>query len=421
MKFPKVLVVSNNPFSHENNMGKTLSSFFRGYPSENLAQLYFHSGAPTSNVCNNYYSFNDTDALKSIVFRFKRGNILSNLNFENNESKTYDYGVYRIGKRKKPIIYLLRDLIWSLSNFKNGKLLAWAKSFNPDVIFFASGDYSFSYKNVIWLAKKLNVKIITMCFDDYYLNCEYKERFLGKLYYKKFMKSVKRIVNQSSKMVACNSLMAKEYSTFFSKQFETLYTPYESNEPTDSTIAKQGVSYIGGLSLNRHSSLLEVGEAIHDLKSHILGNKLSIYSPIPPSDILNLLNESDCIEYRGKASYWDVPNIIEKSYAVVHVESFDDKTVARTRLSLSTKIAESLCSNTLLIAYGPKNIASIDYLVTNECALVASSIPELKNKLEAVINCDDLYTKLVQNAKIVAKENHSYDAFFHKFLSLIEC
>ena len=56
---PKVLVVSHNVFSSLSNMGKTLSVFFDDWDSDSIAQLYFHSEVPYSNICNHYFRVTD--------------------------------------------------------------------------------------------------------------------------------------------------------------------------------------------------------------------------------------------------------------------------------------------------------------------------------------------------------------------------
>lgn len=419
MKFPKVLILSNNPLSNENNMGKTLSLLFRSFPVNNLAQLYFHSGLPTTNLCKNYYCFDDSNALKSIVFRWYRGKILENQNFESNITKTFDYGVYEIGKKKRPIIYFARDIIWKFSNFRNKKLLKWVLNFNPDFIFFASGDYSFAYKNALWLSKKTKSKLITMCFDDYYLNCEYKDLFLGKIYFSRYIKIVNRTIDKSYKVIACNDLMSDEYSKYFNKRFNTLYTPCKQDYD-EKNILKCGVTYIGGLALKRHLSLSDVGEIVNFINNEKLGTKLNVYSPMPSKDIFDFFNKSQVINYMGKASSKDVSLIINKSFAVVHVESFDERMTRRTRLSLSTKIAESLSSGTLLIAYGPKNIASINYLMNNDCAIVSDNKDELKSKIIDVLNNPERYSQIVKNANNIALINHSYEACLKKLLSILK-
>ncbi len=66
---PRVLIVTVNPLSKTSNNGKTFASFFRGYPKEKLAQLFFHREAPSSDVCERYYRIGDEQFTRYVLRR----------------------------------------------------------------------------------------------------------------------------------------------------------------------------------------------------------------------------------------------------------------------------------------------------------------------------------------------------------------
>ena len=65
---------------------------------------------------------------------------------------------------------------------------------------------------------------------------------------------------------------------------------------------------------------------------------------------------------------------------LLHVESFNEKMKKYTRLSISTKIPEYLASKRLIIAIGPVDIASIEYLKDNKAALILDNNIEENTK-----------------------------------------
>ena len=67
MKLPRILIVSVNPLSDTSNNGKTYASFFRGYPSDRIAQLYFHREMPDSPVCSQYFRISDDDIAAALI------------------------------------------------------------------------------------------------------------------------------------------------------------------------------------------------------------------------------------------------------------------------------------------------------------------------------------------------------------------
>ena len=106
--YPRVLVISHNVFSKNTCMGKTLDTYFSGWDSNALAQLYFHSEVPTDDVCKDYYQFTDVDAIKSIVARHHSGRVLTEKSvcldrIDATDTKALT-GVYNFGRARTPLI-----------------------------------------------------------------------------------------------------------------------------------------------------------------------------------------------------------------------------------------------------------------------------------------------------------------------------
>ena len=93
----------------------------------------------------------------------------------------------------------------------------------------------------------------------------------------------------------------------------------------------------------------------------------------------------------------------------LHVEAFDDNAKERTRYSLSTKIAEMLRSRTCIIAYGPSDIASMEYLAENEAALILGAPQEITDGITALDAGPQIYEEIINNAERSAQKNHSKD------------
>ena len=149
MDNPKVLIISHNVFSASGNMGKTMADLFSGIPAENLAQLYFHSEVPTLKMCKNYFRITDRNILKSVISRKPGYRIYREDDIcETRETSRTDSGmtakVYQYSRKRTPLIYFARNMMWKLGVWNSVALHKWIEEFSPDVIFFASGDYSFA-------------------------------------------------------------------------------------------------------------------------------------------------------------------------------------------------------------------------------------------------------------------------------------
>ena len=94
---------------------------------------------------------------------------------------------------------------------------------------------------------------------------------------------------------------------------------------------------------------------------------------------------------------------------VIHTESFDEDIKRRVKYSISTKIPDCLASGTCMLAYGPKDVASIEYLVDNNAAIVADSKEKLDEALRTVFLDAQTRTETIYRAKELANKNHDLD------------
>ena len=58
----KVLLLSHNPVTTYNNMGKTFLSLFSAFRPEELCQLFLYPAVPDTACCGSYYRFTDRPA-----------------------------------------------------------------------------------------------------------------------------------------------------------------------------------------------------------------------------------------------------------------------------------------------------------------------------------------------------------------------
>ena len=118
----KVLIISHNPFSTYQSMGKTFLSLFSKFDKEELCQLYIYPTIPDVDVCNSYYRITDKDVLKSYLHFGKVSSreiksdeidITVHEKFENKkDEKLYN-------REKNYFTMIGRDLMWKFSKSKN--------------------------------------------------------------------------------------------------------------------------------------------------------------------------------------------------------------------------------------------------------------------------------------------------------------
>lgn len=396
-------------------MGKTLKAQFEGCCDIELYQLYFHSGLPTSSkVCRHYYKFSDLDALISIFHRWHKGKEIELLT---DSSPNQDEGIicriYTQARKRKALTYFLRELVWSLSNWKNSKLHQWVCNAKPDVIYFASGDYAFSYKIALYFSKLLKIPLVVSCMDDYYNYNKNEHTFIGRIWHAMFMKCVGDTIGYASCLQTICDDMNVAYRKRFNKHCFTLYTT-ATDKQLNYESGRQQLSYIGNLGLGRYKQLIDLGKALQKIDNN---RNICVYSGEIDQSIIGALQSAPGIEYRGKISASEVLQVMNNSLAVIHVESFDKEIVQSVKYSISTKIAESLKYGPCILAYGPNEVASIAYLKVHNAAYIISSKSELESRLRNFLKNELLREYIVKNAREIGRNNHSAEVNQQKLLS----
>lgn len=417
-KYPKVLIVSHNVFSTTSSMGKTMAAFFNGWDRENIAQLYFHTESPNSNICKRYFRVTDFDIIEAI-FKFKKpGTILDEHDIKMNTSSTrVDTGIksdiYKAGKKRKSYMYFIRNLIWGTNKWKTKELINWIDDFKPEVVFYASGDYSFSIKIALEISKLKSISMVVFFGDDYYLCNTHKGSFLNwfnrKIYKGEFLK----MFSYLSCFITASDKMQRKYSGVFNKPGYAILTSTEVRQ-TVSSSNNIKVSYIGNMGLDRWKPLVEIGKCLNNM-----GQVLDVYSDENRKSVIEQLNAENGIKFHGVVPSSEVKEIIKSSTIIIHVESMDRINREKTRYSMSTKIAESLGSGVCLFAYGPEDVSSIEYLVKNDVACVVTDKNELQKKLQEILKCEELRAKYVKNALKLATTRHNFDINKQLFFKVI--
>lgn len=408
MKKRRILIVSHNVFSATESMGKTLSSYFKGFSPDELAQFYIHSQVPTSTVCHNYYRMTDKEAIKSI-FGVRCGTCFQKKDIkEQRISSRTDQGVtasiYQKARKRTPLIYLARNTWWKLSHWNTRKFKKWLDDFAPDCVFLASGDYAFIYDIALKIAKSRNIPLYASCMDDYYFYNKNQNSALGKWQHKLFMKSVHRTMNYASELFCICDKMTEDYAEYFRKPCVTVHTPSTIEHPLHEE-KKLQISYLGNLGYSRNEQLIAIGRSLKALG--LKPDHIDVYSTESRKEILEGMTEENGIVFHGPVGAKDVLRIMGESLAVIHTESFDEKNRQAVRYSVSTKIADSVASGTSILAYGPEEIASIAYLKKENAAFCCTEPEKLGDTLRELIQNEEKRNVTVQNALKLAAQNHA--------------
>lgn len=386
----KVLILSHNPMGGSSNMGKTLQAWCAKFSPEELAQFYIYpEDPPADSRCKEFYRFTDWDAL----------------GWQPNQQR--GRSVYQYGRRRTAEVYLLRNLLWNLGRWNRKSLWSWLEKVSPDVLLLASGDYGFLYRIALTIVRRRHIPLAVCCLDDYYLHNRNGDSLLGRLVHRQFMTTVRRTMARAgSVFVICDEMKAG-YEALFGVPCQVLYTPAEK---WSSSGRRGNITYLGNLGFGRAQQLARMGKVLKTLDIPGIPKVIQVYSQERDPEILKYLTRKNGIRFCGEASGRNIPRIMGESLAVIHTESFDPDFRAMVRLSVSTKIPESLLSGPCIIAYGPEGIASIDYLRRNRAAWVITEPDGLERGLRELLSDPMLRQQITANARKLGEQNHTMEA-----------
>lgn len=411
-----LLVISNNSFSEILNNGKTYESLFKHWPQNNIAQLFFCTNEyPDFHFCRNYFQITEIEIFKSILSLniYKPGNIVRSINYSYNLSVAKNESPFlKYIKKHAKTLAVFRDLLWALNYWKTKKLRNWIEDFNPDFIFYISGDVGYTHNIVQWINKEYKIPYAVYFTDDYVIN-QYSDNLLQTIHQKTILRKYLITIANASKCYAIGQLMASDYSKKYSKEFLPLvncidFETISKNKeiPEDDKIV---FSFIGGLHLKRWQSLVELGSLLKEFQNEFsIKCVVNIYTIIEPEkSLLKLLNTPPLI-YLGALDSESVLRKIHESNILIHVESFEKKYRLYTKYSISTKIPEYLASQRAVLGFGPNEIASIRLLSDNKIGVVLTDLDtrdEKKVKLEKLIQNSEFRDTICRAAYSYAKAN----------------
>ena len=110
--------------------------------------------------------------------------------------------------------------------------------------------------------------------------------------------------------------------------------------------------------------------------------------------------------YKGRQDYSFIKEQLAQADIVLHVESFENSQILKTKYSFSTKIIDGLQSGSVLLAIGPKEVASIRYIQKIPGTYVISDIEKINQELDSVFGNSHEYVDRAEKIRQYAEEYH---------------
>lgn len=406
----KVLIISHNPITDYNNMGKTLLSLFSSFSATELCQMYIYPTIPNVVKCGSYYRVTDEDVLKSFFPFSQKGRVI-NANEISAKNQLYErkdiQKLYRNKTEHTELKLVARKMVWTCGKWNNKGFRCWMEEQKPDVIFAAPGLSSFFYDVILKISKQYHLPIVSYVCDDFYFSTKRRHNgLLQKCYYASLQDKIATLMRTSSRMIGICDSLCVAYTNAFQCSSKTVCSG--TNIPIAKKVQKMDgkvLRYFGNLQLNRFESLRDIGQALVSInEKNNTDYILEIYTGDSCPDELRELQTVKILDFVASDKMYE---LMSKAIMLVHVESFDKNDVERVRHSVSTKITDSLASGVCVFAYGPQEVASIQHLIKNQSAVIVSDKTQLEKELSQSLFSREKRVEKAQNGLITATLYHS--------------
>lgn len=334
--------------------------------------------------------------------------------------------MHRLISHRPYSLLLVRDFCWRRKKWQTPELTEWLDSFQPEAVFMQCSAPAI-YEIAFWICARYDIPFFLEITDDYTSPCVSFNPFFWR-YLHLMRRAMSRAISLAETTLVIGEKMRDEYMRRFGGRYYIAMNAVEVPEllpPAKNE--KLRVVYTGNLGLNRWQTVEQLGKACN--RNTVLRQRvrLDIYSASTLSpEIISRLN-TGVMTFHGKALASEVYGIQAQADVLLHVEAFNRKSRYITRYSISTKISEYLASGRCILAVGPEDVASIEYLKKYQLAVVVTEnrTEAMCRKMQELISDPALRTVCIHNARSRAKAYHSAEKVVADvramIISAVEC
>ena len=392
-------MLSQHPWRKDNSFGNTYSNIFGKMEGVEIAHIFLLDGQPEyePNV-KRYYQIRENDVIKTFFSSRKQNSIgeevyvsKDNVQLARNETigTASIYGkLLSFGKRHHWMsLFWAREFAWKYGNINYEGLLEFVRDFKPDIFFLPFENVYNTNRLAIYIKDRYNVPMVAyMAMDHYSLKrISFNPLFWVDRFFKRSM--IRNLTKRLEKWFVISDKLKVELDRDLHVNSQILYKIPEEERGRIEYHSQRDTPiflFTGNIYANRWKSLKLLAQA---LKSNDFGH-LDIYTASPiTSAIDKALNIEHYSEIHKPVSQEEVIRLQNNSDVLVHVEAFDLINRLLVRCAISTKIMDYICAGRCVMAIGPKDVASIDYLKDRDLALIANDETEV-NKVVAGIKAN---------------------------------
>ena len=418
-EYPRVLLVTGQPFNQYTGTGITLTNLFRGWPANRIAMIYQDASyGLDDSLCRRFYQL----ATREMGWIWP----LSVLNYLRLKSQPIstppgsvnapDYGsASRVKQGWRKLALSAFDSPEPLRRvYISDELRAWAQDFQPEVIYSAFSTLS-NLRFVRDLTSLTGASLATHTFDDW-PQVKYRRGFLAPFVRLTWRRELEDIFNRADLRMGICDKMCREYAARYGLSFVSFHNVVEvgvwekAARQDWSACEPFRIVHSGNIgAIAKIQSLLDICHVVRELHAsgmpielsiHTLSTKAHLYRSMlgsPPSVTVHDPPEND--EF--------IPLLSGADLLILPVD-FGEERIARYKYSMPTRVPAYMISGTPILVYGPPEVAAVEYAQQAGWGYVVPQrdLNALREVIILLATDVDLRRKLGQRAKEVAIQNH---------------
>jgi len=401
-RYPKVLIFGEG-FRDMSGPGLTLTSLFKGWPSDRIADA--HSSIERSDEVTTNHIYPPMRGITSVWRKQKKS-----LKPKATKPVSVVKEKTNITESKTKIILrtLLADkLFW----YRDGasETLKQIKAFEPDILYVQP-----SFGNsmaILRLHDYLDgIAMISHVMDDWPGQWSQSPNMLERLLTLPETNAFKRILQRSQKKMTICQAMSNEYETRYGGGFVAFQRLIDIDPPKPIKIGlgkKIKLLYVGRVGVAVTENLKLVSKAVEQLSyQDIYIEFVIVTAHKQKAEELGLgkyLDEN--APYLSK----DIPSVIRSADILLLPLDFSPQSLRFSRLSMPSKVPEYLCSEKPCLVFASEKTALAQYALENEWGKVVTtnSIEAVTIALKELLNSPEERFDIVTAAIHTYNENHS--------------
>ena len=390
MKNMKVLFVTSGAIAYDVSSGNTLLNLFGEIADTELYSLFTRSGAPDKKI---KAAFRIAEAeLPRYIFR--RDRIGERVTASDCVLDEHAMHLEEIAKRNPSRLkYIARDILWKIVPWKNRNLRAFIEEVQPDLIVSILNENLSLGAMTAFVQKHSGAPLMLFAWDDNYsytVGWSAPLTHLSQTVHRRYMR---KIAKRADTLFVISETQKADYERIFGRSCEIMTKGADFSERPMPTPHHEPLRllYAGNLELGRWETLAAVKEALQHINKNGMRAVLHIYSATLLSDVQrDAIADGKNAVFMGVAPAAEIEKLQKDADILVHAESFDPQYYRSIHHSFSTKLVDCFHSAKCIFAVGPENAASLDCLIKNDAAIVAKSNDEIYEKLNLLINNQNL-------------------------------